>query len=141
MSAVPDPVAGTTFELATPAAPAAVWTALTSPATTPRWLYGIALTSSWAPGDALAGCVGDTPGVAGTVLFAEPPERLTYTFEDPSGGVTYVEWRVRQAVGGSVVRLRVTEPGATEAELRETWLPVLRALGEVLATPAETPTP
>lgn len=140
MGAVSDPMTGVTFRLATPACPEAVWAALTCAATTPRWLHGIALTSSWTPGDPVVGAVGEAWGVAGTVLFAAPPERLTYSFEDPSGGVTYVEWQVRATAAGSVVRLRVEEPGASEDEIEDTWLPVVDALAGVLAAPAGTPT-
>ena len=139
MGAVADPVGSAVFRLATPAGPAAVWEALTCPRTTPRWLYGLALSSTWTPGDPVTGCLDAAPGVAGTVLFAEPPERLTYAFEDPSGAVTYVTWRVRAAARGSVVRLHVEEPGASEEEIEDAWLPVVTALGDVLATPAETP--
>lgn len=140
MSAVADPVGSAVFRLATPACPAAVWAALTCAATTPRWLYGLSLSSPWTAGAPLLGWLStEAPAVSGTVLFADAPERLTYSLDDASGGVTYVAWRVREAACGSVVRLTVEEPGATEDDIEDVWLPVLGALAEVLAAPAETP--
>lgn len=140
MSAIADPVGSAVFRVATPACPTSVWAALTCAATTPRWLYGMSLSSRWTAGSPLLGWLSpEAPAVSGTVLFADAPERLTYSLDDPSGGVTFVAWQVREAAGGSVVRLTVEEPGATEDELEDVWLPVLAALGEVLAAPAETP--
>ena len=138
MGAIGD-LGGAVFRIATRSGPDGVWAALTCPVTTPRWLYGIALSSTWAAGAHVTGTLGAAPGVTGTVLFAQEPERLTYSFDDPSGGVTYLTWRIRPAADGSVVRLHVEEPGATEDELEDAWLPVVTALADVLAAPAETP--
>jgi uncharacterized protein YndB with AHSA1/START domain len=64
-----------------PAAPAAVWRALTDPALTGRWMGGFRMLSSWQPGAPFT-IVGSLNGrdyaETGTVLAADPPRLLRY---------------------------------------------------------------
>lgn len=130
-----DLVASQAFRLLTQADPERVWAALVCPESTPRYLYGLAVTSSWAPGAAVTFTLPGYPAATGQVLCAQRPDRLSYTVEDPSGTTTYVTWTTRRTSGGCVVGLQVdeTEGGGTTAEdLEDVWLPVIDGLRRVV---------
>ena len=129
-----DPVASRTFHLLSAAPPEHVWSALTCPELTRRYL-GLSVDGSWETDTALVFTDPYGGQVTGQVLWAEPPSRLSVTIEDPSGACTYLTWELRAACGGTVVRLRVEESfgDSTDDEaLEDTWLPALAALEAVL---------
>jgi uncharacterized protein YndB with AHSA1/START domain len=127
-----DPVRSTTFHLRTPACAEAVWRALTCPQRTTRYLHGLALHTSWLPGDRVELRPAAGPPVVGEVLHVVPPSRLSLALGD-----TYVTWSLRTCGDGTVVRLQVDEAGSSDDELEDVWLPVLERLGDLLR--AETP--
>lgn len=127
------------LQLTTPASPGQVWAALTSPELTPRYLYGLAATSTWHAGAPVAF---DLPGVtalAGEVLAAAEPHRLSYSMQAGEGQPsTYVTWEVSSAGEGSVVRLSVDEPDDLTAEgpapeAAAAWARVMEALAGMWA--------
>ncbi len=139
MAVLDDVVASQTFRLLTPAPAEAVWSALTCPQRTTRYLH-MSLRSSWRPGAPVQFVAGDRQVSSGQVLCLLPPNQLSYSIEDDSGATAYVTWLVRPVEAGCVVRLQVSETdcrGTTEDELEDVWLPVVEALRVVLA--AERP--
>jgi uncharacterized protein YndB with AHSA1/START domain len=125
-----DPLRSTTFHLRTDATTDAVWRALTCPQRSPQYLHGLAVHTSWQPGDRVELRPVAGPPLAGQVLHAEPGVRLSLVLED----ATYLTWTLRTCGDGTVVRLQVDEAGSTEDELEDVWLPVLDRLGELLRT-------
>ncbi len=128
-------VASQTFRLLTPACPQLVWSALTCPERTARYLHRLSVHSSWRSGAPVRFVVDGHEATGGQVLCAQPPHRLSYAVEDGSGPATYVTWLIRPVGGGCVVRLQVSETdcgGTTEDELEDVWLPVVEALRVVL---------
>ncbi|MCA1711543.1 MAG: hypothetical protein LC789_07880 [Actinobacteria bacterium] len=126
-----DPVRTMTFHLRTPACSDTVWRALTCSERSPRYL-GLALRTSWQPG---AGVVLSCPAggsLTGEVLHVEPGVRLSLVLEE----MTYLTWTIRGCGESTVVRLQVDEPGSTETELEDVWLPVLERLAELLRAEA-----
>ena len=129
---VADPVRSATFRLLTCADPAAVWSVLTCPSASPRYLHGLSVRTTWEPGAPVELTAAALPALAGEVLCVEPAQRLSLTVEDASGACTYLTWSLRPCDGGSVVRLQVEECDSTEDELEDVWLPVLDRLGALL---------
>jgi uncharacterized protein YndB with AHSA1/START domain len=117
------------------AGPDVVWSALTDPAQTGRYLYGLAARSSWQPDAPIQFETPDGDTLIGRVLHVDEPHRLSYLLQssvnDPS---TYLTWHVRPCHAGSAVRLQVDETVAIadDNEAENTWLPVLAALQELL---------
>jgi hypothetical protein len=108
---------------------------LTDPNQTTRYLYGLALHSTWVPDAPIDIRHADRPALIGRILCTRPNERLSYVLQagldDPP---VYLTWLIRPSPGGSTVRLQIDEidsaDGADEAE--DTWLPVLAGLQKVL---------
>ena len=126
------------LELATPAPPSEVWRALTSPEVTARYLYGMAATSSWRPGDPLRLAGPGGAVLVGEVLAAAEPHRLSYSLQAGDGQpTTYVTWEVSATVRGSLLRLSVDDPDDLTSEAPEpdgaaAWSGVLDGLAAVL---------
>ncbi len=120
------------FRFATAATPQRVWASLT----TGRYLYGLAPSSDWRPGSAVV-FAGDGRTVAGEVLAAEEPRRLSYSLRAGDGQPeTYVTWEILGDGAGSVVRLYVDEPAGVDAdaETESAWLGVTARLESFLAS-------
>lgn len=128
------------FRFATPARPEQVWLALTRPALTATYLYGLAAHSDWRAGSTIVFTGGVGPTVTGEVLAAEEPRRLSYSLTAGDGQpATYVTWEVVEEDGITVVRLYVDEPGAStgpegDTEMEATWLRAVARLESVLAS-------
>ena len=120
-----------------PADPARVWSALTDPAQTTAYLYGLALHSSWQPSAAIEICYQGRQALTGCVLCSRAGERLSYMLragaDDPP---VYLTWLIRARPHGCTIRLEIDEvdhiDDADEAE--DTWLPVLASLQKHLET-------
>lgn len=138
-----DPVLSETFRLLTPASPEQVWGALTCPQTVPAYLCGLSPSTAWAPGAAVVWSAPPTGAtLAGTVLHAAPPRRLSVTLEDSSGTCTYLTWTIRRCEPGTLVRLDAEEcdGGRGDAsDLEDVWLPVLDRLRAVLGRLTPSP--
>jgi uncharacterized protein YndB with AHSA1/START domain len=128
--------------------PANVWSALTTPCSTGRYLYGLAAQSSWQVGAPILFDTATDYELIGRVLHVEQPHRLTYLLQaGPDDPCTYLTWQVRSIAGGSTVALHVDEIDCDlqQDEAENIWLPVLAALQNLLATSdrsdATTPDP
>ena len=127
-----DGIATRLFRFATDAGPDRVWAALT----TARYLYGMAPSSEWRPGAAVA-FAGEGTALSGEVLAAEKPHRLSYSLRAGDGQPdTYVTWDILGDGAGSVVLLFVDEPG--EPEVEPAWLEVVTRLESALASRGAT---
>jgi uncharacterized protein YndB with AHSA1/START domain len=115
-----------------------VWSALTDPGLTQRYLYGLAAHSSWTPDAPIELRFEDRTRLAGRVLCVRPGRRLSYlVYSAEEDNPVYVTWLIRPNAAGCVVRLQIDEvevDGADAADdIEDTWLPVLAALQRVLA--------
>ncbi|HEX7276113.1 MAG TPA: SRPBCC domain-containing protein [Acidimicrobiales bacterium] len=115
------------FELATTAAPAVVWRAITEG----RHLHGLDLVSDWRPGSTVEGRKDGAPvSLRGEVLAAAPPHRLSLVFE-----TTHLTWEITS----TAVRLSVDElVGDSAEEAAEVWSPVMASLAEALGASMST---
>jgi uncharacterized protein YndB with AHSA1/START domain len=125
------------FTCATNAGLALVWSALTEPDQTSRYLYGLAAHSSWEP-NAPIKFQHETVVLHGHVMHVDPPCRLSYYLSaGPDDPVTYLTWQIRTCPAGSTIRLQIDETDPfkpdIEEEAEDTWLPVLAALQLLLA--------
>lgn len=68
------------FETYIRATPEQVWAALTEPAFTRQFFFGLAVNAGWEPGGAYTYDGADGPAIEGTVESIEPPHRLAMTF-------------------------------------------------------------
>jgi uncharacterized protein YndB with AHSA1/START domain len=125
-----------TFACHSPVDPARVWVALTDPAQTTAYLYGLALHSTWVPDAPIDIRHKDGPTLTGRTLCSRPPERLSYVLQaGPEDPPVYLTWLIRSSPVGCTIRLQIDEidcaDGPDDAE--DTWLPVLAALQNLLA--------
>ena len=125
------------FTCATNADPALVWSALTEPDQTRRYLYGLAAHSSWEPNAPIV-FHHETVVLRGHVVRADRPCRLSYCLSaGPDDPATYLTWQIRTCPAGSTIRLQIDETDPfkpdTEEDAEDTWLPVLAALQVLLA--------
>lgn len=125
-------IASELFHIITSADAEEVWETLTLTDTQVDYLQGLTVESAWAVGSTVTLQTADGLSVAGTVLIADQPRRLSYglgdMLDEPS---VYVTWQIREDPAGTVVRLYVDElDGGAEAieELESAWLPILFAL-------------
>jgi uncharacterized protein YndB with AHSA1/START domain len=127
------------FRFTTGAQPEQVWLALTRPALTATYLYGLAAHSEWRPGAPIT-FTGGRSTIAGEVLAAQEPLRLSYSLSAGDGQpTTYVTWEIVEEPGGSVVRLYVDEPATAPApdgddQMEDPWGRVVARLESVLAS-------
>jgi uncharacterized protein YndB with AHSA1/START domain len=123
------------FELTASGCPDMVWPVLTAPESTRRFLFGISLEATWAPGSPITGWYDGAPAMQGEVLFFECPNRLSYVLASgPDHPEVYVTWEVEACGSGSLVRLSVDECGHSDrAQVEASWQPVVTALQGLLA--------
>lgn len=126
------------FHFTTPARPEQVWSALTRPELTARYLFGMALQSDWQAGSAVVVAPpvgsGSEESLVGEVLAVEAGRRLSYTLSSgPNDPTTFVTWEIEPADQGSTVRLYVDETTCPDGDTEETWLPAVSALRTTLA--------
>jgi uncharacterized protein YndB with AHSA1/START domain len=127
------------YAFSTSASVAQVWATLTSPTQTPAFLYGLTAVSTWETDAPLELRLGDEPSGAlcGQVLYAQPPERLSYSIQasatDPA---VYLTWHLRPIATGCIVRLHIDEPELSSSALdddEETWLRLMASLEHLLS--------
>jgi uncharacterized protein YndB with AHSA1/START domain len=121
--------------------PEVVWTALTDPGQTPRFLYGLAAHSTWIPGAPIDFRCGEDVQVSGRVLCVQRGERLSYVLQSaPADPPVYLTWMIRPGPGGCTIRLQIDEIDAADPlqEAEDIWLPVLEALQQ-LVNPGSLP--
>jgi hypothetical protein len=120
------------FRIITDADADSVWDTLAPVSTGCSYLYGMAVECDWTPGSPINVGPAGRPGLAGVVLVADRPRRLSYTLGDTTREPSvYVTWELRADPAGTVVRLYVDELDPdpdTAAELESVWLPVLSEL-------------
>lgn len=125
-----------TFCLQSSATPEQVWSALTCPTLSPRFLHGFSAQGCWETDGQLRFTSALGLELSGHVLWSEPPHKLSLTIEDEgSGTCTYLTWQLRASSCGTVVRLCVEECDAAPSdaeELEDSWLPALAGLESVL---------
>ena len=124
------------FRFHTAATREQVWDVLTAGHDTCRFLNGLALDTAWDAGGPISVRHGATAVMTGEVLLAERPARLSYTLaSQPAEPPAYLTWELRDAPGGTIVRLTVDEldtGGEAEVEeVEEAWLPVVGALHDL----------
>jgi uncharacterized protein YndB with AHSA1/START domain len=125
------------FACHTPADAARVWAALTEAELTKNYLYGLAAHSTWAPDAPIDVRYGDRPQLTGRVLCSRPEERLSYVLHSgPADPPVYLTWLIRPCSGGCIIRLQIDEIDGSDSadDVEETWLPVLAALQQFLAS-------
>jgi uncharacterized protein YndB with AHSA1/START domain len=138
------------FDIASAARPEQVWAALTRPGSTARYLFGMAVVSTWesgAPVELVLGPPDRGPmyeNLRGEVLTVQEPRRLSYSLgSGPAQPETYVTWQIDpdEDGRGSRVRLYVdeTEAGPETGDDRSdetlrAWAPVVAAFESVLAS-------
>ena len=127
----------TAFTFFTAADAERVWQALTDPADTGQYLYGLRLSSQWTPDAPIDVRYRDGTCLGGRVLCLWPGERLSYLLEAPDAPPTYLTWLLRTTAAGTVCSLQIDEiddvaVSTDQADLEDTWLPVLAALQQLL---------
>jgi uncharacterized protein YndB with AHSA1/START domain len=130
--------AGHVFAAHVRADPALVWTALTDPAQTAVYLYGLAAHSTWVAGDPIEFRAGGRAAAIGQVMHACREERLSYLLQaGPGDPPVYLTWLLRPAPGGCTVRLEIDQVDHADSphDAEDIWLPVLAAL-QLLVNPA-----
>jgi uncharacterized protein YndB with AHSA1/START domain len=130
-----------TFAAWTRADPEVVWTALTDPAQTPEFLYGLAADSTWIPGAPVGFRCGGDVQVSGRVLCVQRGERLSYVLQSaPADPPVYLTWLIRPGPGGCTIRLQIDEIDTADSreDAEDIWLPVLEALQQ-LVNPGSLP--
>ena len=132
------------FHAITRAKPECVWNALTATGVPLDYLHGMTVDTDWQPGARVTLALTDQWRLAGEVLAAEGPYRLSYTLDDPPGSPSvYITWELRGTSDGTIIRLNVDEPwppaGSSE-DLESAWLPVLSGLVNHLERGPSSPT-
>jgi uncharacterized protein YndB with AHSA1/START domain len=131
----PSPV----FKFGATVCPEQVWQVLTDPDSTPQFLFGIRMESTWETGSSLTGSLAGTEVVSGEVLFASGPNRLSYVLAaGPEQPEVYVTWGVQACGSGAIVCLHVDEPDTSDEVVESSWQPVVTALQGLLAVDARS---
>jgi uncharacterized protein YndB with AHSA1/START domain len=115
-----------------PADPTRIWTALTDPAETPDYLYGLALRSTWTANGPIDVQHSGDPALIGRVLCSHPNERLSYLLQASAADPPiYLTWLIRAGRDGCTIYLEI-DCAESEADSEDTWLPVLARLQKLL---------
>src|SRR5271157_6549265 len=124
------------FSFLTGAAPGRVWAALTCPDMSPRYLHGMRLESTWAPGSTVELRAPEGQSVFGEAIRVDPPRSLSFALEQGTAPCRIIGWELRPHQEGTVVRLSIDDvDGDNEEEVEDVWLPVLAALQGLLGPP------
>ena len=122
------------FQFGATGCPEHVWSVLTTPESTRRFLFGVGLESTWEAGFPITGRLDRAPVMHGEVLFAEYPYRLSYLLASgPEQPEAYVTWEVRECGTGAIVRLSVDEADTASEEVEAAWQPVVTTLQALLS--------
>lgn len=129
--------------------PGKLWEAMTSPAFTRDYFYGLAVQSDWKPGSAIKHLFPDGKSqIEGTLQEVDPPRKLVHTFATTgvSDAPTLVTWELQPM--GLVTLLTLTHAdfdGETQTyqSVARGWNPVISGLKTLLETgkPLEIPAP
>jgi hypothetical protein len=125
------------FAAHTTAAAETVWVALTDPAKTADYLYGMAAHSTWVPDAPVELRREDCVVLTGRVLCSRRNERLSYIVQsgeqDPP---VYLTWSIRPTSSGCAIGLDIDEVDSADSreDAEDAWLPVLAALQRLLET-------
>lgn len=124
--------------------PEKLWDALTTPAFTRQYWFGIDVTSDWKVGSTMTYVMDGKPKVAGKILAAERPRLLSYTFREVEGEAgheppTKVTLELEPEAGTQTVRLTVTHTDFVEnsrhrPSISQGWPAVLSGLKSLLET-------
>ena len=125
--------------------PEKLWDALTNPAFTRQYWFGIDVMSDWKVGSTVQYRKGDSePNVEGKVLIADRPKTLAYTFRETAGDAskeppTKVTLEIVPEVGTETVCLTVTHSDFVANSLHRPsisggWPAVLSGLKSLLET-------
>jgi uncharacterized protein YndB with AHSA1/START domain/DNA-binding transcriptional ArsR family regulator len=112
------------YEVYIRTSPERLWQAITSPEYTTRYFYGGQYETSWQPGSAYRTVLQDgTTPFEGTILEADPPRRLVYTFHyvgDPETAPEHasrVTWEIAPVGGAEMCKLSVVHDGFAPGEV------------------------
>lgn len=125
------------FACHTPADSERIWAALTDPAKTAVYLYGLALNSTWVSDATIDARHADRPALIGRVLCSRPNERLSYLLQAQSDDPpVYLTWLIRPNDRGCTIRLQIDETECADEthDAEDTWLPILARLQELLGS-------
>jgi uncharacterized protein YndB with AHSA1/START domain len=124
--------------------PEKLWDALTSPAFTKQYWFGISVTSEWKVGSVVRYEKDGKAGVEGKVLAFDRPKLLSYTFREVEGESseeppTKVTLELEPELGTETVRLTVTHtdfvPNSKHrSSVSMGWPAVLSGLKSLLET-------
>ena len=131
--------------------PERLWQALTDGDFTERYWFGYRAASDWKPGSPYCFTKQGTGSVEGKIITADPPRRLSYTWDPCSPGpeperTSRVTFDLESR--GAVIKLTVThdeldERGKTLRDISGGWPMVLASLKSLLETghalPADLP--
>lgn len=124
--------------------PEKLWDALTSPAFTRQYWFGIDVTSDWKVGSPMTYVSGGEIKVDGRVLVADRPKTLSYTFHETNGPAsseppTRATLEIEPELGTETVRLTVTHTDFVanskhRPSISQGWPAVLSGLKSLLET-------
>lgn len=122
-----------------------VWQALTDPALTRQYYFGLAVCSDWTPGSTITFCGGEPAStLVGRVVHVDHGRRLVHSFGSGGDGdpgedaQSWVSWELTDVEPG-VARVSLTHDDLErrpDAELDESWLRLLCNLKTLLETGA-----
>jgi len=123
------------FQIAATGRPEQVWSMLTTPEETRRFLFGISLESTWVLGAPVTGWLGGAPVMWGEVLFAKRPQRLSYVLASgPGHPEVYATWEMAACDDGAMVTLSVCEADTDDgSQVEAAWRPVVTRLETLLS--------
>jgi uncharacterized protein YndB with AHSA1/START domain len=123
--------------------PEKLWEAITSADLTKLYFYGTIVKSSFKPGDPIAYTSEGKLMLAGEIIEADPPRKLTHTFkhywsgdgdDDRPSRVTYEVEEVGEVCKLTLIHDDFDSETYTYRSVREGWNPVLSALKTLLET-------
>lgn len=124
--------------------PEKIWEALTSPAFTRLYWFGIDVTSDWKVGSPMTYVANGETKVDGRILIVDRPKLLSYTFHETNGPAsaeppTKVTIELEPELGTETVRLTVTHTNFVanskhRPSISQGWPAVLSGLKSLLET-------